>query len=133
MRSLGRPLRLLLVVAGTLALVTGVVGIFVPLLPTTPLLVLAAALYMRSSDRLYGWLVTNRVTGRYISNYRERRGMSPRHKALTLALLWASLGSSAAFATHSTPIRLVLAAVGVAVTVHVLLLRACRDRPPQRA
>jgi len=129
----GRPLRLLLVAAGTLSLVLGVVGIFVPLLPTTPFLVLSAALYMRSSDRLYGWLVTNRVTGRYISNYRRRRGMTPRHKALTLALLWASLGCSAAFATRSTAVRLVLAGVGVAVTLHVLLLRTCRDTPPQRA
>ena len=129
---LGRPARWLLVAAGSLSLALGVVGIFLPLLPTTPFLVLAAALYMRSSERLYARLMSTRWLGDYIRNYREKRGMTLRHKVFTLALLWLTIAGSAALATDRLAVRLALGAVAVAVTVHIVLLRTFRSprRPP---
>jgi uncharacterized membrane protein YbaN (DUF454 family) len=90
-------------------------------LPTTPFLLLAAACYMRSSDRFYRWLVHNRVFGAYIRNYIEGRGIPLKIKAFTISLLWLTIGLSAAFATENLIIRIVLAAVAVGVTVHILL------------
>ena len=80
--------RRLFVTAGTIALVIGVVGIIIPVLPTTPFLLLAAICYMRGSQRLYNALLCNRFVGNYVRNYLEGRGMSLRRKIWTLTLLW---------------------------------------------
>ncbi len=96
---------------------------FLPILPTTPFLLLAAACYARSSDRFLHWLLYNPMFGAYIRDYREGRGMPRSTKILTLTALWLTLGLSAAFATSVWWLRLVLAVVGVGVTVHLLLLK----------
>ena len=103
MRSLLRPL---LLVLGTLFVILGVVGMFLPILPTTPFLLLAAACYARSSDRFLHWLLNNRLFGAYVRNYREGRGMPRSTKILTLVALWLTLGMSAAFATSALWLRL---------------------------
>lgn len=117
MRSLVRPL---LIVIGTIAVALAVVGMFVPILPTTPFLLLAAACYARSSDRFLNWLLHNRWFGAYIRNYREGRGMPRRTKILTLAALWTTLLLSAMFAVSAWWLRMVLATVGAGVTIHLL-------------
>jgi len=94
-------------------------GVFVPLLPTTPFLLLAAFLYARSSERFHTWLLTNRWFGEYIRRYCERRSMTRRHKAFTLGLLWTVIGLSAAFVVSEWWARLLLAAVAVGVTTHL--------------
>ena len=117
MRSL---VRLLLIAIGTIAVALAIVGMFVPVLPTTPFLLLAAACYARSSDRFLNWLTHNRWFGAYIRNYREGRGMPRLTKTLTLAALWATLILSGAFAVSTWWLRLVLVAVGAGVTIHLL-------------
>jgi len=67
--------RKLLIIAGTISTAIGIIGIFVPILPTTPFLLLAAACYLRSSPRFYHWLVNNRFFGIYVRNYLQGRGM----------------------------------------------------------
>jgi len=119
---MNRPARLVLVGGGTVAVTLGIVGVFVPLLPTTPFLLLAAFLYARSSERLHGWLLGNRWIGGYLRCYYERRSMAGRHKALTLALLWVTLALSAAFAVDAWWARTLLGVVAVGVTVHLLRL-----------
>lgn len=113
----------LLVLAGVFSLTLGVVGIVVPLLPTTPLLLLSAACFVRSSERLYEWLMGHRVFGSYIRNYREHRAVTRRTKVGTLLLLWIAIGYSAIVVVQSLLIRFVLFAIAIAVTVHVLSLR----------
>ncbi len=81
----------LLVTAGSLCIVLAVLGVFLPLLPTTPFLLLASACYVRSSERLHGWLMGNRLLGGYIRNFKERRGITVRAKIMTVALLWLPL------------------------------------------
>ena len=117
MRSLVRPL---LIAIGTLAVALAVVGMFVPILPTTPFLLLAAACYARSSDRFLNWLLHNRWFGAYIRNYREGRGMPRLTKILTLSALWATLILSGTIAVSAWWLRLVLVAVGAGVTYHLL-------------
>ena len=116
----------LLVSCGTLALGLGIIGAFVPLLPTTPFLLLAAFLYSRSSERFYRWLIGNRWLGGYIRRYREGRSMTRANKIFTLGLLWLMIGLSIAFVLPQLWARLLVPATAVGVTIHILSLRTSR-------
>jgi len=118
--------RRVFVVAGTVALILGVVGIILPVLPTTPFLLLAAICYMRGSQRLYSALLRNRFVGSYIRNYLEGRGMSLKMKIWTLSLLWITILCTTFLATDSLVVRIILAVVLVGVTVHILLIRTLK-------
>ena len=85
------PKKAVLVAAGSVCLALAVLGVFLPLLPTTPFLLLASACYVRSSERLHGWLMGNRLLGGYIRNFKERRGVPLRAKVTTVVLLWLPL------------------------------------------
>ena len=121
-----RVLKALLVVGGTLCVGLGVIGIFLPLMPTTVFLLLAAACYARSSERFYQRLLNNRFLGGYIRSGREGRGMRRRDKAVTLGLLWVSIGVTMIWTAHAWWLRLLLVAVVVGVTIHVARLPAFR-------
>jgi len=107
----------------------GVLGVFLPLLPTTPFLLLAAACFVRSSDRLYSSLMNHRILGPFIRNYRDHKAISRSALASTLALLWATLAVSAILTPTTTLVRVILLGVGIGVTAHLLHLkrrpRAC--------
>ena len=118
--------RLLLIGAGTICVALGVLGIFVPLLPTTPFLLLAGVCYARSSPRLLHWLHHNRWFGRYIRNYREGRGIPLREKILTLAALWLTIGISIAFFVPLLWVKALLALIAAGVTIHLLRVKTFR-------
>jgi uncharacterized membrane protein YbaN (DUF454 family) len=116
----------LLMSAGFLSLGLGAAGIFLPVLPTTPFLLLAAACFMRSSDRLHEWMLTNRWFGPYIRNYREHKAVTKRTKTVTLVLLWGTIGYTAFGIVSSWTLRALLLVIAAAVTVHVLRFRTLR-------
>jgi tRNA (uracil-5-)-methyltransferase TRM9 len=121
----------LLIVAGTISTATGIAGIFVPILPTTPFLLLAAACYVRSSERLYRWLTNNRMFGTYISNYIEGKGMALKIKLFTLSLLWGSIGATMWLGTENLVIRILLAIVAAGVTIHIVSIKTRKkERTP---
>jgi len=115
--------RKLLIGVGTLSTGLGIIGIFVPILPTTPFLLLAAACYMRSSERFYQWLIGNRIFGAYVKNYIEGRGMPARIKVLTILLLWLTIGLTVTFGVQNTIVRVVLICVAIGVTTHIILIK----------
>jgi uncharacterized membrane protein YbaN (DUF454 family) len=115
-----------LVFAGTSFLALGIVGVFLPLLPTTPFLLLAAACYARSSKRFYDWLLYNRLFGSYIRNYREGRGISLKLKVVTLALLWGTITYSTFFVVDKLYWRIILLVIAVGVTIHILKTRTLK-------
>lgn len=121
----GRLRRGLLIVLGLLSVGLGVLGAFLPLLPTTPFLLLAAACFARSSVRLNHWLHSNRLFGEYLRRYRNGEGMPLRAKLVTLVLLWTSLTASAVYAVSAQhwPVWIFLAAVGIGVTLHILRIK----------
>jgi len=121
MRTTAR--RKLLIAAGTLSTGLGIIGIFVPILPTTPFLLLAAACYMRSSERFYQWLIKNRIFGSYVRNYIEGRGMPVKLKIFIIFLLWLTIGLSITFGVQNTVIRIVLICVAIGVTIHICLIK----------
>jgi uncharacterized membrane protein YbaN (DUF454 family) len=121
-RASTRLVRTVCIVIGTMAVIVGVVGIIIPLLPTTPFLLLAAACYARSSRRLYDWLISNRWCGRYVRSYRAGEGIPVRVKALTILLLWLTIGFSALIIVSNVIVKITLLLVAIGVTKHVMLL-----------
>ncbi|MBR5812262.1 MAG: YbaN family protein [Alistipes sp.] len=85
-------MKIVLTILGLLSLVLGVVGIFLPLLPTTPLLLLSAWCFIRSSTKLYDWLLNHPYLGKYIRNFREHRAIPLRVKVLSVAMVWLTIG-----------------------------------------
>ena len=112
----------LLIAVGCLSLAFGVIGIFLPLLPTTPFLLLAAYCFTRSSNRLYNWLIQHKVFGKYIYNYLTYRAVEPKAKVLALVFLWGTTAFSL-FLLPNIYLRLLLIAVGTGVTFHILSLK----------
>ncbi|HSW57309.1 MAG TPA: YbaN family protein [Dehalococcoidales bacterium] len=108
---------------GSLAVLAGTIGIFLPILPTTPFLLLAAYCYVRSSLPLYRMLMNNRFFGSLLRNYLEGKGMSLAYKAITLTLLWLVLGLTAFLFTPLTVVRIILGVVAVGVSIHILTLK----------
>lgn len=123
MGKVGRPI---LIAAGSLCVVLGVLGIVLPLLPTTVFLLLAAWCFSRSSERFHSWLLGNRLLGSYISAYHEGRGMSLRDKWVTLATLWTGIGITAVFFVGVLWVRLILLAIAIGVTIHLIRLPTFR-------
>ena len=119
-------LRITLLVLGTIFVALGSLGLFVPVLPTTPFLLLAAACYARSSTRFYNWLLSNHWFGHYIRNYREGKGISLRHKVTALTLLWIGIGSTVCFFIHFWWLKVMLLIIAAAVTLHIVRIKTFR-------
>lgn len=117
------PLKLILNVVGILAVVLGVVGLFLPLLPTTPFLLLASACFMRGSERLHRRLLANPWCGKLIRDFEEHRSIPRRAKVLALVTMWLSISLSI-YLVPQPWLRLLLAAIASGVTVYLLRLRS---------
>jgi uncharacterized membrane protein YbaN (DUF454 family) len=104
------------------------IGIVLPILPTTPFLLLAAACYLKGSTRMHNWLLRNKIFGAYIRNYKEGKGMTLRAKAFTLILLWVTIAFSAIFMVSIFAIQLFLLGVCIAVTLHLVRLPTYREK-----
>ncbi len=117
-----RVLRLLLLGSGLLAVGLGSVGIFVPLLPTVPFLLLAAACFARSSERFHNWLFEHPHLGPVLHGYLNGLGMSLRAKVSALILLWISIPTSAFFFIDTLWVQILVIGIGLGVTIHLLRL-----------
>ncbi len=111
---------------GTVSLTIGVVGVVVPVLPTTPFLLLAAFCYARGSKRFHAWLIGAKVLGPYIRNYQEGKRMSTSAKLTTIVFLWMTMLATIALLDSDLIIKLLIAGVAVAVTAHIATLRPAR-------
>ena len=110
----------LLIVAGFITLFIGIIGMVVPLLPTTPFLMLSAACFFSGSDRCYNWLMNHKVFGEYIRNYRDKKAISLKSKIFMISLLWITILYSIIFVIDLIYIRILLAGIAIAVTIHIL-------------
>jgi uncharacterized membrane protein YbaN (DUF454 family) len=124
-RVLNPAKKALLVAAGSVSLALAVLGLFLPLLPTTPFLLLASACYVRSSERLHGWLVGNRVLGAYIRNFQERRGIPLRGRVITVVVLWLPLLYSV-YRLDLLWLEALLVAMGLVWSVLILRMKAVK-------
>ncbi len=112
----------LLVAVGTVSVGLGVLGILLPVLPTTPFLLLAAVCYAHSSERFYVGLLTNRYFGGYIRDWREKRGLTLATKLWIIFVLAATMGASAVFFAPLASVKIFLGVVGTGVSIYILRL-----------
>jgi uncharacterized protein len=116
-------LRALLLVGGTISLSLGAIGIFLPILPTTPFLLLAAACYMRSSTRMHKWLLNNRWFGEYIRNYQEGKGIPLKTKIVSIIILWVAILYSTLIVVDEILVaQVILLAIAFGVSIHLVRL-----------
>jgi hypothetical protein len=113
----------LLIFSGTFFLIIGIIGIFIPILPTTPFLLLAAACYAKGSTKFYNWLINNKWFGEYIKNYRERRGIPLSVKIISITMLWITIAGSIFIIVSNLLIQIFLISIAVGVTIHILTIK----------
>jgi uncharacterized membrane protein YbaN (DUF454 family) len=114
--------RILLNALGFLAIGLGTAGIFLPLLPTTPFVLLAAGCFARANPKMYHWIGKSKYFGEYIRNYYEKKGISMQTRVRALIFLWVTLGVSAAI-FRTVHVWIILGIVGIGVSIHLLLIR----------
>ena len=119
-------LRRLLVGLGAISLALGVVGIVMPVLPTTPFLLLTAALWSRSSERFYVWLLTHRFFGPPITRYRRDRCIPAGTKALAITMLAVSMTITIVWFIPVPAVKVLLACIGVGSATWILRIPTCR-------
>ena len=123
MKRYKRPLFIFI---GILCLMLGTIGIFIPLLPTTPFLLLAATLFANSSPTLHQRLLDNKYFGEYIRDFRENRAIPLRGKILALTMIWLSIGSCVVFIIDKLPLQIMLLFIAVAVSAYILHFKTKR-------
>lgn len=121
-------MRVALAILGLISLSLGILGIFLPVLPTTPLLLLASALFLRSSDRLYQWLMNHPRLGPYISNFLEHKSIPLHIKIISVSTLWITLLYCAVFVAKHWAMKLMFIVIAVAVTIHILSYKTSKRR-----
>ncbi|MFY9178589.1 MAG: YbaN family protein [Venatoribacter sp.] len=114
-------IRWLVMALGWVSVMLGVLGIFLPVLPTTPFLLLAAACFVRTSPRFYNWLVNHPKLGKFIIYYLAGKGIPLKAKVYAIVLIWLSVLLSAFVLLDSPIVRIILPLVGVAVSLYLLL------------
>ena len=118
----GKIKRMMFIILGTISLGIGCIGIILPILPTTPFLLLAAACYLRGSPRIHEKLITNRVFGEFINNYLEGRGIKKKQKGIALFSIWLMISITIIFFLDNILLRILLLAIALAVSSHILKL-----------
>lgn len=114
-----KNVRLFLIIAGSFSLALGFIGIFLPILPTTPFLLLSAYCYARSSVRFYNLLLNNQIFGKYIVDWRSTGTIPLRTKVIALSALCLTIGSSVIFFIPLLPIKILVALIGVSVATYI--------------
>jgi uncharacterized membrane protein YbaN (DUF454 family) len=114
-----RIIRGLFVVAGTICVCLAAIGMVLPVLPTTPFLLLAAACYIRGSERMHKWLLSNRWFGSYIKNYHEGKGISARGKFISIVSLWLVISISV-FMVNLLLLHIALIMIASLVSIHLI-------------
>lgn len=113
-------LRLLLLAVGWLSVVLGTLGIFLPVLPTTPFLLLAAACFIRTTPKFYDWLVQHPKLAKYLIYYLEGQGIPLKGKVYTLITLWTTILISAFILLDSQIVRIILPIIALLVSIYIM-------------
>lgn len=121
------PIRIVLIIVGILALALGIIGIFLPLLPTVPFVLLAAACFSRASTRMHRWLLQLPFAGKVIDDYEKGRGVSRQTKLTALLMLWTGMTISAIALAPPPAVLALLAMVAVGTTVIIVRLPKRQD------
>ncbi len=127
---MGRVQKILFLTGGGICVLCALIGIFIPVLPTTPFLLLAVFFFARSSEKAHQWLLHNRWFGGYIRRYHEGRGIALRDKIITLTLLWLTILLTAILLVENNWVRLIMVVMAAGVTTHLVRTKTYRPGEP---
>ncbi len=113
-------MNIILTILGLIALGMGILGIFLPVLPTTPLLLLAAFLFLRGNRRLYDWLMNHPKLGPYITDFMVHKSIPLHVKIVSISMIWITLLNCAIFVTDKLILRIMFVIIAAGVTIHIL-------------
>lgn len=117
---MGGTRRIIYIILGSLFLILGAIGIFVPLLPTTPFWLLTCWFYVRSSETLYNRAMNNRYFGSYIRNYMVDKAIPLRSKIISVSIMWLSAILTSLFLAEYLIVKILLILISIGVTWHIL-------------
>ena len=121
-KQLTPALRWVLFLVGFIAIVLAVIGIFLPVLPTVPFLLLASGCFARSSERFYAWLLGHTHFGPMIRPYLQGSGIPRTAKLRAITFIWVSIAISVLFFLNTLWVRILLLIIAVCVTLYLLYL-----------
>jgi uncharacterized membrane protein YbaN (DUF454 family) len=124
-------MKVILVIAGTVCVGLGVLGIVLPLLPTTPFLLLATTCYAKSSPRFYNWLMNSKLFGNYIRIYRAGKGIPLRVKIVSIVLLWVTIIFSLFSLSQYAYLCVLLILIALIVTIHISRIKTLNSKDKQ--
>ncbi len=105
----------------------GIVGIFIPLLPTTIFLIIAAYFFAKSSEKYYNWLISNKYFGKFIKDYREGKGVPLKAKTISITILWLTILYSIFFVATVIWLKILLICIAIGISWHLLSLKTRID------
>jgi len=111
------------IIGGSVSIGLGIIGIFLPVLPTTPFLLLGAFCYSRGSNALHRKLLENPILGEYIRDYQEGRGVPLAQKIISITFLWLTIGGSILFVKPALWLSLLLFGIATGVTIHLVRIK----------
>lgn len=116
----------MLVLAGHTFVGLGIIGALLPLMPTTIFLILAGTCYAKSSPRFYNWLMTNKFFGKYLSNYKDKKGTPLSVKIISISVLWITIAYSLIFTEIPLYATIILWIIGIGVTWHLIAIKTLK-------
>ncbi len=125
---MGNLRKYVLIITGSFLVGLAVLGIFIPILPTTPFLLLASSCFIKSSPKFYNWLINNKQLGKYIKNYRENKGVPLKVKITSISFLWGTITYSFFFITQIWTIRIILLLIAIGVTLHIFSIKTFKQK-----
>ena len=125
--SSNKIIRILWIIFGTISLGLGLLGIILPLLPTTPLLLLAAYCYARGSKRMHKWLLNHKWFGKYIRNYMEGKGIPLRSKIIAIVFIWITISFTTLFLIKILWLRIILFTIAITVSVYLIRFKTLKE------
>ena len=121
-QSISKLKRTFVFFMGVLSLTLAIIGILIPILPTTPFLLISATCFFKSSKKAYNWLLNNKIFGDFIQNYQEGKGISSKHKKITISILWITIILSIVI-IKTLWVSILLPIIAIAVSAHISLLK----------
>tara|TARA_B100000287_G_scaffold400701_1_gene420139 strand:+ start:1291 stop:1719 length:429 start_codon:yes stop_codon:yes gene_type:complete len=113
-------IKILWIFLGSVFVALAALGVALPGLPTTPFLILAAACYIRSSQKLYDWLISNKTFGPYLKDYREGKGIPKKAKILAISMIVLFVGSSVIFGIENLNLKIAVGVLGLTGLLYVI-------------
>lgn len=117
---MGETKRIIYIILGSFFLILGAVGIFIPLLPTTPFWLLTCWFYLRSSDKLYNRAMSNRYFGSYVRNFLVDKAIPLRSKIISVSIMWLSAIMTSLYLIEYLWVKILLILISAGVTWHIL-------------